>query len=80
MSIEFMKEGLDGYDNVVVQIDDSHRIIRCSDDIQFISQYRVMEKNRYPWRSVSFYQTALGAKRQEDIYLQPALSLFEVVS
>lgn len=76
MSIEFMKEGLDHYHGVVKKIDDEHRIVRCSDNIQFISQHRVDGKSKYPWRSVSFYTTVLGAERQQDVYRKEALSLF----
>ena len=63
MSIEFMKEGLDSYPSVVKQIDSNHRIIRCSDDTQYISQIRVDGKSQYPWRSESFYTTVAGARK-----------------
>ena len=70
-------EGLDDYPNVVKHIDDRHRIIRCSDDIQFISQHRVDGKSEYTWRSESFYTTVAGANRQSYPYREAALSLFE---
>ena len=72
-----MKEGLEDYPSVVKHIDDRHRIIRCSDDIQFISQHRVDGKSKWPWRSESFYTTVAGANRQSYKFQQAALSLFE---
>ena len=77
MSMKFMKEGLDEYPSVVKQIDSNHRIIRCSDDIQFISQHKVDGKSEYPWRSESYYTTKAGANRQSYPYREAALSLFE---
>ena len=77
MSIEFMKEGLDEYPNVVKQIDSNHRIIRCVDNIQYISQIRTGGKSQYPWRSESFYTTKAGANRQSYPYREAALLLFE---
>ena len=73
MSIEFMKEGLDDYPSVVKQIDSNHRIIRCSDNIQYISQHRVDGKSKWPWRSESYYTTKAGANRQSYPYREAAL-------
>ena len=77
MSIEFMKEGLDEYPNIVKQIDSNHRIIRCVDNIQYISQIRTGGKSERPWRSESFYTTKAGANRQSYPYREAALLLFE---
>ena len=74
-----MKEGLDSYPSVVIQIDSNHRTIRCSDDIQHISQHRVDGKSEYTWRSESFYTTVAGANQQSYPYRDVALSLFETL-
>lgn len=71
--MKFMKEGLDNYPNVVKQVDSNHRIIRCVDNIQYISQNRVDGKSQYPWRSESYYTTVAGANRQSYKFRESAL-------
>ena len=72
-----LTETKDNYEHIVKQIDSNHRIIRCSDDIQYISQHRVDGKSEYTWRSESFYTTLAGANRQSYKFRDAALSLFE---
>ena len=72
-----LTETTDNYEHIVKQIDDKHRIIRCVDNIQYISQIRTGGKSERPWRSESFYTTVAGANRQSYPYRDVALSLFE---
>lgn len=72
-----LAETTDNYEHIVKQIDDKHRIIRCVDNIQFISQTRTGGQSQYPWRSESYYMTKAGANRQSYPYRDAALSLFE---
>ena len=74
---EELAETTDNYEHIVKQIDDKHRIIRCVDNIQYISQIRTGGKSQYPWRSESYYTTVVGAARQSYPYRDAALSLFE---
>ena len=74
---EEQAETTDNYENIVKQIDSNHRIIRCADNIQYISQIRTGGKSERPWRSESYYTTLAGANRQSYPYRDAALSLFE---
>ena len=72
-----LTETTDNYVNIVKQVDSNHRIIRCVDNIQYISQIRTGGKSEYPWRSQSFYTTVAGANQQSYPYREAALLLFE---
>ena len=86
-------ETTDNYEHIVKQIDDKHRIIRCVDNIQYISQTKTGGKSERPWRSQSYYMTKAGARkaepsgrltslitnRQSYPYREAALSLFETL-
>lgn len=71
-----LSETSDNYKFIEKQIDDKHRIIRCKEDIQYISQIKTGGNAQRPWRAISFYVTKAGAKRQGLPFQQAALSLF----
>lgn len=73
-------ETTENYEHIVKQIDDKHRIIRCVEDVQYISQTKTGGQSQYPWRAVSYYMTKAGAERQSYAFRQAALSLFEAVA
>ena len=70
---EEQAETTDNYEHIVKQIDRKHRIIRCVDNIQYISQIRTGGKSERPWRSESYYMTEAGANRQSYPYREAAL-------
>lgn len=73
-----LAETTENYGHIVKQIDDKHRIIRCVDNIQFISQTKTGGASDRPWRSESYYMTKAGAERQSYKFQEAALSLFDV--
>ena len=70
------QETSDNYTFIVKMIDSRHRIIRCKDNIQYISQIRTGGNSKRPWRAVSFYLSKAGAARQSPPFQEAARSLF----
>lgn len=71
MISELDLETTDDYDHVVKQIDSKHRIIRCKDNIQYISQF----KDGY-WKGESYFTTLSGAKKQRSPFYPSSCELF----
>lgn len=51
------QETADGYDNVLVALDQQHRVITCRDRLQWILQRRKNGGAERPWRALGYFRT-----------------------
>lgn len=65
-------ESQDSYPRVVVALDNKVRIIRCKDNIQYVTQVRSGEL----WKGSSYFATLKGAEIQDLRVREHAINLF----
>ena len=62
-SNENTQETSDGFSGVIAHLCDSHRVITCRDNHQWITQYRKKGGAERPWRGVGYFRTRVALIR-----------------